>query len=131
MDANKVRELIADLDRDIRSKANAIDALRALLESDVVEAEASPKLVESTFLGSTSYIDLAVLAIERNNARPMHMKEIVRFIRGAKNNPNIERRSVEATISQHVKTKGDSSRLVKTRPGMYALRRYARTEPAA
>jgi hypothetical protein len=132
MDANKVRELIADLERDIRSKANAIDALRALLQSDVVEADASPQLVESTtFLRSSSYIDLAVMAIEKNAGRPLHMKEIVSFISDAKKNPNIERRSVEATISQHIKAKGDSSRLIKTRPGIYALRRYARTEPAA
>ncbi len=37
MDANKVRELIADLERDIRSKVNAINALRELLGSNVAE----------------------------------------------------------------------------------------------
>jgi hypothetical protein len=61
----------------------------------------------------------------------MHVKRILDYIREAKGNPNIERRSVEATLIQHMKAKGDTSRLIKVSPGVYTLRRYPRTEPAA
>lgn len=137
MDANKVRELIADLERDIRSKVNAINALRALLGSNV-EGELTgpvPQIVQSrdVALADLSYIDLTVKAIEANDNRPVEMKRLVDFIRTAKGNPNIERRSIEATIAQHMKAKGERSRVVKTSPGVYGLgvRRFPRTEPAA
>ncbi len=94
-----------------------------------------PQLVQTrdAALADLSYIDLAVRAITENENHPLEMKRLVEFIRAAKGNPNIERRSVEATIAQHMKAKGDKSRVVKTSPGVYGLgvRRYPRTEPAA
>lgn len=138
MDTNKVRELIAELESEIQIKTNAIRVLRSLIDSETVPQRSFPLVISlgdglasPTDLASTSYMDLAVMAIEHNQGRPLHVKSILAFIRDAKGNQNIERRSVEATIIQHIRAKGETSRLIKTDPGTYALRRYPRTEPAA
>lgn len=138
MDADKVRELIADLERDIESKVRAIKALKSLLTVEPREessnASATPHLFQAeqnASLASESYIDLAVRAVEQSPDEAVSMKDIVSFIRRIKGNPAIERRSVEATVARHMKAKGQMARLIKVGPGMYASRRYFRAEPAA
>lgn len=131
MDTNKVRQLIADLEEDIRAKSNAISALRTLLNESVTSSDTDrPTQQPIPILGAASYMELAVRALEQANGT-LHMKRIVEYIRQAKGNPNIERRSVEATLIQHLKAKGESSRVVKVRPGVWGLRRFPRSEPAA
>jgi hypothetical protein len=59
------------------------------------------------------------------------MMQIVDRIRTLKGNPDIERRSVEATLYQHAKAKGNSSRVIKVSPGVYGVRRFPRPEESA
>jgi hypothetical protein len=135
MNVDKIREIIADLESEIAVKVKAISALRSLLSEEtpnlpgtVVGLRLENSLIASS---SMSYVDLAVKAIEGAAGRPMPMTLILDYVRREKNNPRIERRSVEATLIQHMKAKGDLSRLIKVAPGVYALRRYPRSEPAA
>jgi len=132
MDNNKVKELIAELESEVRSKVNAISALKALLlEGGAVQQEALPLITPLEIASMGSYVDMAVSALESRGGS-MHIKQIVEYIRLHKHNPNIARRSIEASLLQHIKTKGDSSRVTKTSPGVYALRRFPRrAEPAA
>jgi|SRR5579871_1718581 len=135
MDTNKIRQIISELESEIKLKSSAISVLKALLASEEgVSRNPSLPLTlidnDSTGKSSESYMDLAVKAVGEKSA-PMHINAIVDYIRRVKNNPNIERRSIEATVSQHVKNKGEKSRLIKVGRGMYAPRRYPRTELTA
>jgi hypothetical protein len=138
MNSQKIRDLIGDLESEIQSKVHAINALRSLLESpddgdlaNTTAPQSRPAYsLEARPLRLSSYMELSIKAIE-SAAKPLHVNDILKFIRTVKGDPNIARRSVEATLIQHLKTKGDESRLIKVFPGTYALRRYPRIEPAA
>jgi len=78
------------------------------------------------FSPDDSYVDLAVKVITANDYRPLPMNELVKNIRVLKSDEKIERRSVEATIYRHIKTKGDSARLVKVSSGVYGVKRFPR-----
>jgi hypothetical protein len=132
MDLQKVKDLISELEAEINVKVNAINALKSLLEtSDSDVFNYAPIAVKSLAVSNAdSYMNLTINAIE-SEGKPLHVKRILDFIRMAKGNPDIARRSVEATLIQHMKTKGEKSRVIKVHPGTYALRRYPRIEPAA
>ena len=78
------------------------------------------------FAASDSYVDLAVKVISANDNKPMHMKDIVQRVCILKGNPNIQRRSVESTLTQHARAKGEKSRVLRTGRGMWGVRRYPR-----
>jgi hypothetical protein len=134
MDIGKIKELIAELEQDIEVKSEALQGLQRLLSSanghKIVNAEGQMAQRESVSVvlsnPTDSYVDLAVKIIEANDGRPMPMMQIVERIRSIKRNPAIERRSVEATLYQHTKAKGDSSRIIKVSPGVYGVRRFTR-----
>jgi hypothetical protein len=152
MDTVKIRDLIAELEGEISVKVNAIKSLKALLASSngaskVVAGGASPDEFHYIHGGAfpeqpklpafqtvtygghqdDSYVDLAVAALETLGGKPMRMVDIFNWIKNVRSNPHLERRSVEATISQHVKKKGEKSRIIRVSPGIYGLRRYPRT----
>jgi len=151
MDTAKIKAIIAELEADIGVKANAINSLKALLASSDGASRGSTGGTESLsdveyiYGGSSellaklpgiqisfadrnkSYVELAVAALEATGGKPMRMVDIFNWIKAAKSNPHLERRSVEATVSQHVKKKGERSRIVRVSPGVYGLRRYPRT----
>src|SRR5260370_3104397 len=108
MNIEKVKELITELEAEVGAKVNALNALKALLvqekNANTTQSEALPlKLVPMGVAEeSDSYVDLTVKVIEANGGKPMRVKHIVERIRTAKNNPSIDRRSIEATLYQHV-----------------------------
>jgi hypothetical protein len=135
MDIAKIKELIDELQQDIKIKEEAVSSLEKLLAGNNGRKVAAPVVTPVTasdnlvirggihlFGANDSYVDLAVKLIEANGRRPLSVSAIVDQIRVLKNNPNIERRSVEATLHQHT-TKAASPRLVKMAPGMYGLRK--------
>lgn len=134
MDTMKMMELVAELEADIRLRQEALQGLKKLIASTEQPADqltmqdsARPIL----FGASDSYVDLAVKAINANDNRPLRMVEIVSRIRIIKNNPNIQRRSVEATLIQHLRAKGEFSRVYKVRPGIWGVRRHPREAQTA
>jgi len=138
MDNAKIKELITELEQDIEIKAEALQGLqRLLLSANGQAVKVQGRMVQRdsvrnvAFNSTDSYIDLAVKIIEANENRPMPVMQIVERIRTLKGNPDIERRSVEATLYQHIRAKEDSSRVVKVSPGVYGVRRFTREEPAA
>jgi hypothetical protein len=136
MDANKIREIISELQADIDLRQQAVKALEKLLLSTAGAAGdqlvAQQDNVKAILFGSTdSYIDLAVKTINANENKPTSIKQIVERIRVLKGNPNISRRSVEASIFRHIAVKGDMARLLKVGPGKYTVRRFPREEHAA
>jgi hypothetical protein len=137
MDIAKIQGLIAELKADIEVKQQALNALLKLLSAGGDQATRTDQMLQLDsvnpvlFTTSDSYIDLAVKIITSNNYRPLPVKEIVKRIRILRGNPHIERRSVEATMYQHIKAKGDSSRITKVAPGMYGVRRMPREESVA
>ncbi len=137
MDAAKIQALIAELKSDIKIKQQAIEALNNLLSmapkdnsleniATISRNVGSGPVSPISFSDSDSYVDLAVKVIAANNYRPLPMKEIVKHIRLLKASPDIERRSVEATLFRHIKTKGENSRVLKVSPGVYGARRIPR-----
>jgi hypothetical protein len=131
MNTDKIKELIEELEQDIKIREDALASLLKLLNSTngrKMPITTSDNLVikdefQRIMFGSAdSYVDLAVKLIEANSGRPMPVTSIVGQIRTLKGNPNIERRSVEATLYQHA-TKAESPRLVKMAPGIYGLRK--------
>jgi hypothetical protein len=132
MDAAKIHELIAELDAEIMLHKEAIQALQRLLPAAKNQVTASGQMIQSDsvkailFAASDSYVDLAVKIITSNDFRPLPMKEIVNRIRALRNDPSIERRSVEATLYRHMKMKGEYARVVKTAPGIYGVKRFTR-----
>jgi hypothetical protein len=137
MDTGKIQELIAEVKADIEVKEEALKALYKLLAvaddrfATVNKVVMTDSVQTVLFSASDSYIDLAVKIITANDYRPLPMNEIVRRIRQLRGNPNIERRSVEATFHQHIKAKGELSRVVKAAPGIYGVRRFPRQESVA
>jgi hypothetical protein len=139
MDTAKIKELIAELEEDIGLKSEVLQGLQRLVSSTnghkTVRAEGQMAQRDSVrnvvFNRADSYVDLAVKIIEANDSRPMPMMQIVDRIRTLKGNPDIERRSVEATLYQHAKAKGNSSRVIKVSPGVYGVRRFPRPEESA
>lgn len=135
MDTTKMMELIAELEADIRLRQEALQGLRKLIASTEQAVVRHTGMQDSArpilFGASDSYVDLAVKAINANDNRPMRMTEIVSRIRVIKNNPDIQRRSVEATLIQHLRAKGDDSRVVKIRPGVWGVRRFPREAQTA
>jgi hypothetical protein len=136
MDANKIREIISELQADIDLRQQAVKALEKLLLSTAGatgdQLVAQQDNVKAILFGSTdSYIDLAVKTINANENKPTSIKQIVERIRVLKGNPNISRRSVEASIFRHIAVKGDMARLLKVGPGKYTVRRFPREEHAA
>jgi hypothetical protein len=131
MDTNKIKELISELQEDIRVKEEAIRSLQKLLSSINgripvnKHVDLSDNLIlndsfnHMLFSSDESYVDLAVKLIKANN-RPLSVSEIVDQIRTLKNNPHIERRSVEATLHQHA-ANSKSPRLLRMAPGTYGL----------
>jgi hypothetical protein len=139
MDTTKIKELIAELEQDIEIKSEVLQGLQRLLlstnghqtakvEGRMAQRESVQVIVSHP---TDSYVDLAVKIIEANENRPMPMMQIVERIRSLKANPAIERRSVEATLYQHIRAKGNSSRVVKVSPGVYGVRRFPRPEESA
>ena len=139
MDVSKIKELIAELEQDIQVKIDAISGLEKLLASmnghKAIVAQGQMVLRDSIqnviYSPDDSYVDLTVKIIEANEGRPMTIQQVVDRIKTIKNNPNIERRSVEATLYRHITDKGDSSRIIKPASGMYGIRRFPRTEESA
>ena len=138
MNITKAKELIAELELDIADKLNALNALRVLVAresgADSAHVSATPSNVVPMSLvvdESDSYVDLAVKIIESRGGAPMRVADIVRQIRTLKGNMSIERRSVESTLYQHVKAKGENSRVVKAGRAMYGVRRYPRVQNSA
>lgn len=139
MDTAKVREVIAELRREIEPKMEAIRVLENLLSSKgqtIDQLTFNAAVQAHPFYGggqgyaaSDSYVNLAVALISANESRPMSIKNIVERIRTIKGNPDLERRSIESTLYQH--TKSEKARLVKVAPGTYGLKRYPREESAA
>ena len=131
MDIEKIIELVGELEEDIRVKKEALNGLLHKVAKPVgtrvafhgVEGDSS-----ITFNSASSYVDLAEQLIKSNNGEDMTVKAIVAKIRLIKDNSNIERRSIESTLYQHVKNKGENSRLIKTAPGYYGIRRLPRKE---
>ncbi len=132
MDTTKIHQLIAELDAEITLHKEAIQALQRLLPTAKLEVAASDQMIQSdsikriSFGAEDSYVELAVKIITSNGYRPLPMKEIVNRIRILRNDPNIERRSVEATLYRHMKMKGDSARVTKVAPGIYGVKRMPR-----
>lgn len=129
MDTEKMKELIAELEADIRLRQEALQGLKKLVTS--TEQTGSQMAMQDSarpilFGASDSYVDLAVKAINANDNRPLRMVEIVSRIRIIKNNPNIQRRSVEATLIQHLRAHGERSRVYKVSPGTWGVRRHPR-----
>lgn len=131
MDIAKIKELIAELETDIKIRQEALQGLWKLLpavahkqtdDQSNVRDSARPILFTST----DSYVDLAVKVITANDNRPMPMKDIAERIRILKNNPNIERRSIEATLTQHAANKGEQSRVMRVGRGIWGVRRFPR-----
>jgi len=135
VDTNKIKELIAELEEDIKLKVDVLQNLQKLVGSangHKLVGDQRDFAKKIAYNHADSYVDLAVKIIQANEGRPMPIIQIVEHIRALKGNPEIERRSVEATLYQHTTNKGDSSRVVKVSPGVYGLRRYPRSEePAA
>jgi hypothetical protein len=137
MNIERVKELITELEAEVGAKVAALNALKALLvqekNASTPQSETLPlKLVQMGVAEeSDSYVDLTVKIIEANSGKPMRVKHIVERIRAAKNNPTIDRRSVEATLYQHVRAKGENSRVVKMGRGIYGLRRFPRLQTSA
>jgi|HubBroStandDraft_6_1064221.scaffolds.fasta_scaffold1019859_1 hypothetical protein len=135
MDIDKIKEIISDLEREIKVQEEALRSLQNLLStlngkiplpiqvavSDNLEMTDSVKRI--LFRSDESYVDLAVKLIKASN-RSLTVSEIAEQIRTLKNDPSIERRSVEATLYQHV-SKAQSPRLTKVAPGTYGLTNIA------
>jgi hypothetical protein len=139
MDIEKIIELVGELEEDIRVKKEALNGLLQLIDSTNGHKVAKPVGTRVAFHGvegdssitfnsASSYVDLAEQLIKSNNGEDMTVKAIVAKIRLIKDNSNIERRSIESTLYQHVKNKGENSRLIKTAPGYYGIRRLPRKE---
>lgn len=130
MDTVKMKELEAELEADIRLRQEALQAIRKLRLALDQPAGEKMRLQDSAypilFAASDSYVDLAVKVINANDNKPMRMNDIVSRIRILKGNPNIQRRSVESTLIQHARTKGDMSRIYKIRRGVWSVRRFHR-----
>lgn len=132
MDIAKIHELIAQLDAEITLHKEAILALQRLLPPAKLGIAVSDQMVQSdsikriNFGTEDSYVELAVKIITSNDYRPLPMKEIVNRIRILRNDQNIERRSVEATLYRHMKMKGDKARVTKVAPGIYGVKRMPR-----
>lgn len=130
MDTNKIREMITELQVEIDQRLQAVKALERLLMSSSTSTEKLNGMQDSVqpilFGSQDSYIDIAVKTIEANAGRSTTVRQIVDRVRTLKGNPEIERRSVEATLYRHIKAKGDNSRIIKVGPGKYTLRRFAR-----
>ena len=130
MDTVKVKELIAELEVDIKLRQEALQGLKKLLLTYSDEKPEQMGMQDSArpilFGASDSYIDLAVKVLTANDNNPMRMNDIVARIRVLKSNSSIQRRSVESTLIQHARAKGDESRIVKVRRGVWGLRRFPR-----
>jgi hypothetical protein len=136
MDAENIRGLIAELEADIEVKTGALQSLRRLLSLNGsamgrVTIDVAAPVEPILFRSDGSYVDLAVKVIEGNAGRPLRVKTIVEGIRTLKGNPNIERRSIEATLHRHIAMKKENSRVVKVARGIYGIRRFTREHPAA
>ncbi len=132
MDTNKIREMITELQAEIDQRVQAVKALERILLSSSTSSEKLNGMKDSVqqpvlFGTSDSYIDIAVKTIEANGGKPVPVGQIVDRIRTLKGNPNIERRSVEASLYNHVKSKKEQSRIIKSSPGVYTIRRFPRT----
>lgn len=133
MNTERIKEVISELQEEIRDKEDAIRSLQKLLigvngkglVAPSVHVTVSDSLVINDnfnrllFNSDESYVDLAVKLIKASN-RPLTVSEIVDQIKTLKNNPQIERRSVEATLHQHA-TNSKSPRLLRMAPGTYGL----------
>jgi hypothetical protein len=131
MDTAKMRELIAELEVDIKLRQEALQGLRKLLSVSIDLKPADQMNMQDSarpilFGATDSYVDLAVKVITANDSKPMRMNEIVARIRVLKGNPDIQRRSVESTLIQHARAKTEQSRIVKVRRGVWGIRRFPR-----
>lgn len=127
MDVMKAREFQADLEAEVKLLQDTINNLKKLIAASTSGKKEQKNSAGPLFIASSdSYIDLAVKVISANKGEPMRMNAIVEGIRSLKNNPDIARRSVESTLIQHARAKGDMSRVKKIRRGVWGLRRFPR-----
>jgi hypothetical protein len=135
MDTAKIKELIHDLQQEILVREEALSSLQKLLAStntrkpSAINITVSDNLVVNgsnlnrvLFGSNESYVDLAVKIIEVAGGQPLSVTSIVDQIKLLKGNQNLDRRSIEATLYQHVK-KAESPRLFKPAPGIYGVRK--------
>jgi hypothetical protein len=129
MENAKIEALIAELEAEIEVRRQAIRSLRNLIPVSNIEVRVASQMVQSDslrpilFKVSESYVSLAAKIIAANDFRPLPMSEIVAQIRILRDDPGVERRSVEATLYRHMKMKGDQSRIIKVSPGIYGVRK--------
>jgi hypothetical protein len=142
VNTDKIRDIISEIEEEIRVREEALTSLRRLMSNGTskaasqtaIEIKASDNLVLTDSLQTImfghneSYVDLAVKLIKASS-RPLSVSEIVGQIRTLKNNPQIERRSVEATLHQHV-AKSQTPRLTRVSPGIYGLTARGDITPA-
>jgi len=131
MDTTKLREMISELEAEIKLRQEALHGLRKLLAGSGEQSTGDQTGLQDSarpilFAASDSYVDLAVKVMSANDNKPMRMNDIVSRIRILKGNQGIQRRSVEATLIQHQRNKGEMSRVFKVRPGVWGLRRSPR-----
>ena len=130
MDTNKIREMITELQAEIDHRIQAVKALEKILLSASTSTEKLNGMQDSVqpilFGSQDSYLDIAVKTIEANGGKATTVRQILDRVRALKGNPDIERRSVEATLFRHLKVKGEHSRIVKVGPGKYTIRRFPR-----
>ena len=134
MNTGKIKEALGDLQQQRELIDDAIKSLqRVLLQLNGHDEQKMLPLALQTApaIAQGTYLDLVVQLIEANGYRPMHVKNIVEQIRLLRNNPNIRRQAVEATLQKHIASKGEMSRVAKDSPGHYRVRRMPRTLPAA
>lgn len=78
---------------------------------------------EDTPARQQSYVQLAIRLLEEIG-RPTPITVLLERIRERRNDPSITRGSVETSLLRHLNTKGESTEVVKSSPGIYALRQH-------
>lgn len=123
MNASKVREMIADIERQRGVLERAVAGLRevlATLESDgpADGQEAAASIVSPG--RQTSYIRDGVSILEAEG-KPLHVSVIVDRIKQRRASDDILRGSVESSFLRHIRTQRGHAKIVKTGRSTFGL----------
>ena len=114
MRLDTLKKALRELEAEQNFLTSAIENLKAIIEGASSRASENGR--------RPSYVDFAVEAINASGKDSLHIGKIIEYIhkrRGA----GVPRASVEATLSNHVKSMKEDAKIVKIKRATYALAR--------
>lgn len=119
-----LKEALKELETQRDLLTTTINDLRAVIEA--TSGASATLLTKEDFVAFTpeesskSYIDYAVEAIRESGKGDLHIKKIAEYIE-TRLGRTITRATVEATLSNHIKSMGENTRVIRTEPAHYGL----------